>query len=77
MKPNGTWITLPRSERLHVGRFTCDVWPFGMEARYSVLDENTGRYIAGGKCADTSWAKEVSSGFASSFLETLSTAKGD
>ena len=66
------WIRLPRSERLHLGRFTCDVWRMGEEARYSVVDETTGRYTHGGKCADIEWAKQVSESFARSLLEVQS-----
>lgn len=62
-----TWTKKDRSERALVGNLECDVWEIGGGARYSVLDES-GRYLAGGKCASVEWAKEVSSNFARSVI---------
>ena len=70
-----TWTKKDSSERATVGNLECDVWPSGGGARYSVLDTETGRYLAGGKCADLGWAKEVSSNFARSVLAVVIEAK--
>ena len=62
------WQKLLRSERAQIGQFELDVWRIGDGARYSVLDTSTGRYVAGGKCLDLNWAKQVSTGFAESLI---------
>ena len=63
-----SWQQLERSERIRIGRLECDVWPIGGGARYSIQDTDTGRYVAGGKCASVAWAKQVSTGFAESLI---------
>ena len=62
------WKQLPYGERAIIQHFELDVWPIYNGARYSVLDLETGRYIAGGQCLDLEWAKQVSAGFAESLI---------
>lgn len=77
---NATWTANPRSETANVGPFICDVWrccdKVGPCARYTVLNSATGRYVAGGRCADMDWAKQVSTGFAQSLLDVAQAEGG-